>query len=377
MHLCGGIVSTPAEHARFLTIKARLAWPGFLLDVDHTLELNRITGLFGPSGGGKSTLLRIIAGFERQATGSIEFDGANWQDTASGNFMPAWRRPVGTVFQDTRLFEHRNVEGNLEFAMQRSSEAEITISRDEVVEALGIESLLARPVGALSGGERQRVAIARTLCAQPRLLLLDEPLAALDSGRKSEILPYLEALPERFGIPVIYVSHSVDEIARLCDQVAVIDGGRISHTGRTSDVLNQLDVDFRRAASANISVIESTVTEQLTDLQLTRLEYSGQHFVVPMLTHLATGAVIRLSVRASDVASATEEPRGLSFRNILKGTLTGIESSGDSAFATALVDIGGATLKAELTRHAVRELKLAEGMRVYALLKTASFDHTR
>jgi molybdate transport system ATP-binding protein len=281
------------------------------------------------------------------------------------------------VFQDTRLFEHRNVAGNLEFAKQRSSAADVTISHDEVVDVLGIESLLSRQVGALSGGERQRVAIARTLCAQPRLLLLDEPLAALDSGRKSDILPYIEALPERFDIPIIYVSHSVDEIARLCDQVAVIDGGRISHTGKTTDVLNQLDLDFRRAASANVSVIEATVIEHLTDLQLSRLEYSGQHFVVPMLTHLATGTVIRLSVRASDVAIATEEPRGLSFRNILRGTLTGIETSDDSAFATALIDIGGATLKAELTRHAVRELRLVEGMPVFALLKTASFDHAR
>lgn len=367
----------PAEHNCFLTFKARLERPGFLLDVDHTLELQRITGLFGASGGGKSTLLRVIAGLERNAVGSIEFDGANWQDTASGNFMPAWRRPVGLVFQDARLFEHRDVEGNLEFAIRRSTSSGVAISRDEIVDALGIGSLLSRQVGALSGGERQRVAIARTLCAQPRLLLLDEPLAALDSGRKTDILPYLEALPERFGIPIIYVSHSVDEIARLCDQVAVIDNGQISHTGKTADVLNHLELDFRRATSANITVIEATVTEQVSDLQLTRLEHAGQHFVVPMLTHLATGAVIRLSVRASDVAIATEEPRGLSFRNILKGTLVGIETSDNSAFATALVDICGATLKAELTRHAVRELHLTVGMPVFALLKTASFDHAR
>jgi molybdate transport system ATP-binding protein len=359
-----------------LTIKARLAWPGFKLDVDHSLPMDRITGLFGPSGGGKSTLLRIISGLERRAIGRVECAGECWQDSASRKFVPAWRRQVGIVFQDTRLFEHRDVAGNLEFAIRRSTPAQVAVSREEIVDALGIEPLLTRRVNELSGGERQRVAIARTLCAQPRILLLDEPLAALDSGRKGEILPYLEALPGRFGIPVIYVSHAADEVARLCDHVAVLDQGRISHTGNTTDVLNHLDPGVRRGTAVGVTVIEAVVIEQLQDVHLTRLEHSGQYFVVPMLTHLSPGKVIRLSIRANDVAIATEEPRSLSFRNILKGTLAGIESRDDSAFATVLVDIGNTTLKAELTRHAVRELRLEAGMPVFALLKTASFDHS-
>jgi molybdate transport system ATP-binding protein len=360
-----------------LAIRARISRQGFTIDVDHTLPMDRITGLFGPSGGGKSTLLRIIAGLERKAEGRIEFNGECWQDSEKKVFIPAWRRPVGFVFQDTRLFEHLDVARNLEFAERRNSSAAAAMSRNEIVEALGISSLLQRKVTDLSGGERQRVAIARTLCAQPRLLLLDEPLAALDRGRKAEILPYIEALPDRVGIPVIYVSHAIDEVARLCDQVAVIDRGRISHTGNTTDVLNHLDVDLRQTTSANVTILEATVTEQIVDLQLTRLDHAGQQFVVPMLTHLATGTTVRLSVRASDVAIATEQPRGLSFRNILKGVIAGIETPEGSAFATILVDIDSATLKAELTRHAVRELRLVEGMPVFALLKTASFDHAR
>ena len=370
-------MSTPADASRTLAIKARLSWPGFTLDVDHTLPMDRITGLFGPSGGGKSTLLRIISGIEGKAEGRIEFDGECWQDSARKVFTHAWRRPVGFVFQDARLFEHLDVAGNLEFAARRSFSTESAMSRDDIVEALGISSLLQRKVTELSGGERQRVAIARTLCAQPRLLLLDEPLAALDRGRKSEILPYLEALPDRVGIPIIYVSHAIEEVARLCDQVAVINQGRISHTGNTTDILNHLDMNLRQTTSASITILEASVTEQIADLQLTRLEHAGQQFVVPMLNHLATGTTVRLSVRASDVAIATEEPRGLSFRNILKGVIAGIETEEGSAFATVLVDIGTATLKAELTRHAVRELQLAKDMPVFALLKTASFDHTR
>jgi molybdate transport system ATP-binding protein len=360
-----------------LSLKAKVSYPGFSLDVDQDLVLDRVVGLFGASGGGKSTLLRVIAGFEKEARGRIEFDGECWQDTDRRHFLPAWRRPVGFVFQDTRLFSHLDVAGNLRYAATRSRSGIPSIRLEDIVSAFDIEALLSRRVDALSGGERQRVAIARTFVTQPRILLLDEPLAALDAGRKGEILPYLESLPDRFGIPVIYVSHAIDEVARLCDRVVALHQGQIVATGNTTDVLNHLEMHTQQSPLGQVTVIDVTVVEQLHELQLTRLDHFGQFFVVPTLTHLPMGARVRLSIRASDVAVATEAPRGLSVRNILRGTLATIEFHSDSAFATLLIDIGNTLLKAELTRHAVGELRLRAGMPLFALVKTASFDHRR
>jgi molybdate transport system ATP-binding protein len=360
--------------ASTLSLQARITYPGFTLDVDHEFDLERVVGLFGASGSGKSTLLRLIAGFEKTGSGRILFNGECWQDAGKRRFVPAYRRPVGCVFQDTRLFGHLDVAGNLEFASRRGKPGSVSLGYQEILSALDLESLLSRRVQELSGGERQRVAIARTLLTQPSILLLDEPLAALDSGRKSEIVPYIEALPDRFGIPVIYVSHAIDEVARLCDRVVVLSAGRITATGNAADVLNHLESSEWPASLGNVTIIEARVIEQMPDLQLTRLDHAGQSFVVPLLTHLRPGALIRLSIRANDVAIATIEPRDISFRNILRGTLSAIESRPGSAFAIVSVDIGGATLKAQLTRHAVADLGLGQGMSVFALLKTASFD---
>jgi molybdate transport system ATP-binding protein len=369
-------VSTSAKPMPALSIKARISYPGFALEVVQNLVLDRIVGLFGASGSGKSTLLRMIAGLEKEAHGRIQFEGDCWQDSDRRHFLPAWRRPVGFVFQDTRLFGHLDVAGNLRYAARRSSSG-ATIRLEDIMSAFDLQALMSRRVDALSGGERQRVAIARTLLTQPRILLLDEPLAALDAGRKSEILPYLESLPDRFRIPVIYVSHAIDEVARLCDRVIVLQQGQVIGTGNTTDVLNHLGVQTQQSPLGQVTVIDVTVVEQLAELQLTRLDHFGQFFIVPTLTHLPMGARVRLSIRASDVAIATEAPQGLSVRNILRGTLAAIELHSNSAFATLSIDIGNTLLKAELTRHAVAELRLREGMPVFALVKTASFDHRR
>ncbi len=370
-------MSASADSAPVLSIKAGISYPGFTLDVDQELVFDRSVGLFGASGSGKSTLLRVIAGFEKEARGRVEYDSECWQDSEREHFLPAWRRPVGIVFQDTRLFGHRDVAGNLLFAASRSAPGRAPIELRHVVEAFDLQALLSRRVEALSGGERQRVAIARTLLTRPRILLLDEPLSALDTSRKSDILPYLESLPDRFGIPVLYVSHAIDEVARLCDRVIVLKHGQVIGTGNTTDVLNQLGIHAQQSPLGQISVIDATVVEQLTELQLTRLDHFGQSFVVPTLTHLSIGSQVRLSIRASDVAIATEAPRGLSVRNILRGNLTAVELHPNSAFATVSIDIGHTVLKAELTRHAVEELRLRANMPVFALVKTASFDHRR
>lgn len=364
----------PGNNAPVLSVKATLAIEGFELAVDRAIALRGITGLFGPSGSGKSTLLRVIAGLESAAAGSVHFDQECWQDSARGVFLRAHRRPVGYVFQDGRLFTHRDVEGNLRFASERSRSGEGAIGYEEVVSTLELQSLLQRNTDALSGGERQRVALARTLLTQPRLLLLDEPLASLDAGRKGDILPYLEALPERFGIPAIYVSHSIDEIVRLADGVVVLENGRVRAAGDAVAVLNQLDMQSPTSAFDLVTILETTVARHLPKEQLTQLDHRGQTIAVPLIAGRETGSSVHLHVRAGDVALATQKPEGISFRNILSGTLHDTAADAGGAFVTVSIDIDGAIVRARLTRQAVQDLELQAGMHVYALLKTASFE---
>ncbi len=364
----------PDNAAHMLAVAVRLGYPDFSLDVRLDVGLQGVTGLFGPSGSGKSTLLRIIAGLERRAEGTVTFGDEVWQDSRRRIFARADMRPVGYVFQDTRLFEHLDVAGNLAYAADRAPRTAAPISGDEIVAACDLRALLPRRVGALSGGERQRVALARTLMTQPRLLLLDEPLAALDAERKGEILPYLEALPKRFGIPAIYVSHAVDEMARLADRVAVLQNGSIAAAGDAVEILNRTNLLPAGAMFDAATILETRVAEHLPDLHLTRLQFQQHEIVVPMLAERLKGDNVRLHVRAGDVALATSEPQGLSFRNILPGTVAAIDEYDSSAFASAAVDIGGTLLRVHLTRHAVSELGLAPGRPVFALLKTASFD---
>jgi molybdate transport system ATP-binding protein len=360
-----------ADNLTQLSLRVKLTFPGFNLDVDRKIGLGGITGLFGPSGGGKSTLLRIIAGLEKNAQGQVIFDGEEWQNGAS--FLPAFRRPVGYVFQDARLFPHLDVQRNLEFAAARRSR-DGGVRFDEVVSTMNLEPLLHRHTDALSGGERQRVAIARTLLTNPGLLLLDEPLAALDAGRKREILPYIESLPKRFGIPAIYVSHTASEMARLADEVVFLEDGRITAVGPAVDILNRDDSQSSTLPFEAVSILEVRVVEHLEVLHLTRVDYHGQLITVPLMNTIGKGETARLAVRAGDVVIATEDPRGLSVRNKLSGTVSSVSPQPDSAFSTVSVEISGATIKAQLTNHAVTELELVAGRPVFALIKTASFD---
>jgi molybdate transport system ATP-binding protein len=280
------------------------------------------------------------------------------------------------VFQDARLFEHLSVAGNLKFAVQRAAETNGSISLDDVVDALDIGSIMDRDVLDLSGGERQRVAIGRTLLTQPSLLLLDEPLAALDVGRKGEILPYLEALPQNFGIPAIYVSHAVNEMARLADRVVVLEAGRIVANGPAHSILGREDLQLSSVPFEAITILDVQVDAHLTELGLTRVRHRDQSLVIPLVAELVAGDRARVAIRAGDVVLATTEPAGISVRNVLRGILCGIEPIADSAFASVSVDVGGVRLKARLTRHAIAELELATGMEVYALVKTAAFDRS-
>lgn len=356
-----------------LRLCINVEYPGFSLDVDRQFELAGVTGLFGPSGGGKTTLLRAIAGIERHVKGQVVFNREVWQDASS--FVPAHRRPVGFVFQDARLFPHLTVEGNLQFALKRAGD-DVEIRFSDVVSAMDIRPLLQRQTHGLSGGERQRVAMARTLLSNPRLLLLDEPMAALDVGRKREILPYIEALPKHFGIPAIFVSHAVNEMAQLADNVVVLEEGKITAVGSAVSILNREDLQLSALPFEPVAILEVRVIEHLDAMRLTRVDCCGQHLTVPKLDKLREGDVARLSVRAADVVIATSEPHGLSVRNMLAGSVHSVEAVTGSAFVTVSVDIAGAIVKAQLTQHAVSELELETGQEVFALIKTASFDRS-
>ncbi len=356
-----------------LSVDTRIGFGDFSLDFSHVFRMTGVTALFGPSGAGKSTVLRILAGLEEGAAGRIEFDGEVWLDSEAGRSVPAYRRGVGYVFQDARLFTHLDVRRNLLFAHRRARDPGSAAEFTEVVKALDLEPLLERETERLSGGERQRVAIGRALLTRPRLLLLDEPLAAMDAARKGEILPYIERLHGEFGIPAIYVSHSVDEVARLADRMVVMTAGRVVASGAAVEILERPDLQDITGHFEAGAIIDATVIHHDRAFRLTRVEFCGQPILMPMLD-LPVGDVVRLRIRARDVALATRRPESLSVRNVIEGALTRVIEEEETAFAEAFIDAGGGLLRARISRKAVADLGLKPGLRVFALVKSVSFD---
>ena len=343
----------------------------FELAVTHDLPLQGITALFGPSGCGKTTLLRIISGLEHRASGTIDFASEPWQ--GPNTFVAPHRRGVGYVFQDARLFPFLNAAGNLRYAEKRSRNAPANVTWKDVVEALDLAPLLDRRPGSLSGGERQRVAIGRTLLTRPRLLLMDEPLAALDLRRKAEILPYIEKLPATFGVPIVYVTHSIDEVVRLADRMIVLADGKKIADGGVAETLERPDLQIAVGRFEAGVVIDATITDHDRHYRLTALEHAGQSIVMPMV-EAPVGTALRLRIRARDVSVAVERPRGISVRNILAGTVEEIVEEPGTAFAELMIDIGEARLRSRVTREAVADLKLEVGQPIYALVKSIAFD---
>lgn len=360
--------------ADVLSLRAQLSYPRLEIDVDEELSLSGVTALFGPSGSGKSALLRMIAGLETPRAGRIAFGGEVWFDSRSGVRAPAHRRSVGFMFQDARLFDHLSVRGNLEFADKRSPGDASGIAWRDVADALDLGDLLERRSRSLSGGERQRAALARSLLTRPRLLLLDEPLAALDDERKAEILPYLERIPEHFGIPTIFVSHALDEIARLAGSMIVLADGRVQAYGPTAAIVERLDLQPVTGRPAGGVLVEARVSGHDPRLALTHVDLDGQLLKIPIVERLAAGEKIRLRIPARDVAVALSKPRGISIRNMPAAAVERIAMDGGSAFAEVFLTLGGVRIRARLTRDAVEDLQLAEGMQVFALIKSVSFD---
>jgi len=351
-----------------LRARFRLAHPGFELDVDLNLPGRGVTALFGPSGSGKTTLLRLIAGLSRTPEGYFAMKGELWQDGAK--FMPPHKRPLGYVFQEASLFPHLSARGNLEYGMKRSAERLSALELEHVIDLLGIGKLLDRKPHQLSGGERQRVAIARALAVKPRILLMDEPLAALDLKRKHEILPYLERLHDELEIPVLYVSHAPDEVARLADHIVVLESGRVVAQGPLIDTLARVDLPIRLGEDAGV-VLDAVVVERDADWHLTRVAFAGGAFWTRDGGH-GVGQHVRVRVLARDVSLALHPSQDSSILNVLPATVEALAEGEHPALAHVRLRVGQSPLLARLTRRSADALGLAPGKPVYAQVKAVA-----
>ena len=351
------------------TIDARfqLDWPGFRLDVEVQLPAKGVTALFGHSGSGKTTLLRCIAGLERPPLGRLSFKGALWQDQEV--WVPTHRRPLGYVFQEASLFPHLSVMNNLRYGQKRSQAAQ-RIALDHAIELLGIGSLLERKPDLLSGGERQRVGIARALAVSPEILLMDEPLAALDLKRKQEILPYLERLHDELEIPVLYVSHSPDEVARLADNLVVMESGQIVAHGSLAETLVRLDLPIKLGEDVG-AVLEATVCEIDSEWHLARVEFPGgslwtRDHGIPL------GKQVRVRVLARDVSLAIAEPAPSSIQNVLHGHIDAIADDDHPGLQLVRVKVGETCLLSRLTRRSSVALGFTLGKSVHVQVKSVA-----
>ena len=345
----------------------RLDWPGFTLDVDLQLPATGVTALFGHSGSGKTTLLRCIAGLERAQVGRLTINGDIWQDASY--WLPTHKRPLGYVFQEASLFAHLSVIGNLRYGMKRVKDTP-QVSLEQAIELLGIGHLLDRKPDLLSGGERQRVAIARALAVSPRLLLMDEPLAALDLKRKREILPYLERLHDELAIPIIYVSHSPDEVARLADYIVAMEGGRALAQGPLAETLTRTDLPIRIGEDA-CAIVEATIGAVDNEWHLTRVDFPGGSlwFRDP---GLAVGRRVRVRVLARDVSLTRQPPQQSSIQNVLPGKVDAIGEDEHPGLAIVRIRLGETRLVARLTKRAVADLNLAPDQEIWILVKSAA-----
>ena len=355
-----------------------------MIDVDISIERGdfrlaatfasdaSIVGLFGRSGAGKTSVINAIAGIVRPTRGHVRIDGVTLFDAASNVDLPIQSRRIGYVFQHALLFPHLSVESNLLYGLRLRPREERRIEPADVIALLGLAALLARKPSTLSGGERQRVAIGRALLAQPRVLLMDEPLASLDIQRKTEILDYIERLRDRLSIPIVYVSHSIAEIARLADTVVVLADGRSVDAGHVDSVLARLGHDPLGDADDSGSLIDARVVAHDVIDRLTTLAFDGGELIVPQVD-AKPGERVRAYVRSRDIALSLDRPDRISIVNVLAGTITSISES-----TTAMLDVGVAvgnvTFTARVTRRSVRELGLEHGSEVHVLIKAVTFD---
>jgi len=355
-------------------IRLSLVRPAFTLAVDLQLPARGITVLFGASGSGKTTLLRCVAGLERAPGAFVRVAGEVWQDETQRVFLPTWRRPLGYVFQEASLLEHLDVRGNLEYGLKRVPKGLApgaqAAALDAAIALLGIETLLARRTHQLSGGERQRVGIARALALQPRMLLLDEPLAALDHARRQEILPWLERLRDELRIPMLYVTHAADEVARLADTLVVLERGQVQAVGPVAQVLADTDTPVVLGEDLG-ALLEGAVQEIDAHWHLARVRFAGGSLWLRD-SGLAVGQAVRLRVLARDISLASTEPQHTSIQNLLPCVVQSVQPDAHPSQALVRLLCGESVLLARITARAAAALQLAPGRGVWAQIKSVA-----
>jgi molybdate transport system ATP-binding protein len=353
-----------------LGVMLRHRFPSVQMDMAFEVPTPGVTVLFGPSGSGKSTIISAAAGLLRPDECRIVIDGQPLADTASGIWLPPERRRMGLVFQDARLFPHMSVATNLRFGQRRAAPGPVQF--DEVVELLGIDALLGRRPHTLSGGERQRVAIGRALLAQPHLLLMDEPLASLDSARKAEIMPYLTRLKTRLRLPILYVTHSLDEVAELGDSLVLIDAGRVIGCGPLSEIAARADLPLAQRDDAGALLLCRVMEHDLSH-QLSRLEGGGVTLLLPLLD-APIGAERRIRIPAREVILAGKAPESISLHNIVPGTARRIADDAGGRSVLVEIALADGALLSRVTPDAIVKLALSEGAPVLALIKSTSIE---
>lgn len=352
-----------------MSLQARfdLSRGDFTLQAEFSAPAQGITALFGPSGCGKTTLLRCIAGLEPGARGSVKLGKTTWQDEHT--FVPVHRRGIGYVFQEANLFAHLSVRDNLLYGYRRSGREQTYVDPEHIIDRLGIDQLQDRAVHNLSGGERQRVAIGRALLCAPQLLLMDEPLAALDRDSKNAIMICLQQLSQELAIPALYVSHDHSEVAQLAQQMIMLNAGRVQATGPVIDLLNRLDLPLAHAPDAE-TIVEATVRDHDEQYHLSYLDFAGGRLTVAQ-ADLPVGQAVRVRLQARDISLTLSQQTDTSILNIFPVTVEAIAEE-NPAQQLVKLDANGATLLARITRKSAEHLELAVGKQVYAQVKSVA-----
>jgi molybdate transport system ATP-binding protein len=355
-----------------IDVSLKRVYADFSLDVDLNLPGRGVTAFYGHSGSGKTTCLRCIAGLERAEHGFVQINDEVWQDSDNGIFVPPHKRALGYVFQEASLFPHLSVLANLQFGLKRIAKSQRRVDMAQATELLGIGHLLERHPQHLSGGERQRVGIARALLTSPKLLLMDEPLAALDSQRKSEILPYLQRLHDELDIPVLYVSHAQDEVARLADHLVLLSEGKALASGPIGETLARLDLPMAMGDDAGV-IIEGQVSAYDAEYQLLSLQLPATEMSI-RVTHapIALGQPLRCKVHARDISLSLQNSEFSSILNRLPVTVVSEQSADNAAHVLIRLDAGGTPLVARITRYSRDQLGVHPGQHLWAQIKAVA-----
>ena len=349
--------------------------PNFQLRADLDLPSKGVTAVFGPSGSGKTTLLRCLAGLERPPTGFMQFEDTVWQDKQHTTFTPPHQRSVGYVFQDPRLFPHLSVKSNLRYGFTRTRASKRYISWDQVIDLLDLQPLLHRRTHRLSGGEQRRVAIGRAVLASPRLLLMDEPLVGLDAQRKREIIPLIQQLRDEFRVPIVYVTHAMNEVLQLATTLVLMEDGKTVASGPLNEIFSRLDLDQYLNQDTIGAILETRVEAHEPEFALTRIGFNGRHLLIPQQP-LSIGQPLRVHVLSRDVSIIVgTPPQYSSVLNIFDATVVEIGTmSHDRHSVDIKLDIG-CPLLARITRKSMATLNLTSGQHVYANVKAVALSH--